>query len=826
MTVYPLQANMTRGELTPYAHARGDTEHYAAALGLARGVCVTRYGGVTRTPGTFYHGGAKFNNKLSRHIPFVFNRSQVYAIEAGDLYFRFWTDGGRIENPPGTPVEVVTPYAEADLKWLRVRQSGDVIYIWCRKTAGGAYQPRMLKRNSETSWTLSLYEPKDGPFLKEDTQGTTMTPAARGSITPIMTNNTTPSGTAASNGGSANAYRVFDGDKGVAFVQSGRTGWVSYDLPGANTAVADAYWVGSDSANPQDVPISWTFEGFDGTNWIVLDTRSGEPSWAAGETRFYDVVNKIAYQAYRFQWTAITESSSSDSRVGEIGIHESGDTQTAFNLVASSVNGINNNTGFLASDVGRVMRLLGSDGRWRTAVIVSRTNATTVTIRLYGHALPNTNAIARWQMGAFSEFSGWPGAGAIYEDRLVHARTDADPLGMWLSVNGDYQNFRLSSPVVADDGVSVRLTGGGLDEISWLEESISKDILAGTAGSLRAVGRNNEGEAFGPSNVRQRAQTLSPSSTADPVAIENVLLFLDFYEQRLYEAAYTYEVDGYLAREASTLNEHLFAAGVAQIAYLSHPHKMVIGRRYDGKLIFFTYDREQKVAGGTLVDFGGVVESILDLPGTTATDLWMVIRRTINGSTVRYVERLSEFWRADYTVQDIPLYGACGGIRDGAPATTISGVAHLNGETVGVWADGRDIGDAEVSGGSFTLPGGVSAEQIAWGIRMPWNVRTLRLTQIGNQDGSGLGRSVNIVSAYIDILETAGINVGSLLTQDLLTFEDEIEEDPDEPKPLRSGMFQIAVDDTWSNNGVLDINGDKMYPVTIRGIQLNIDGEP
>ena len=52
MTVYPLQANMTRGEMTPYVHARADTEHYAAGLALARNVIVMKYGGVTRVPGS------------------------------------------------------------------------------------------------------------------------------------------------------------------------------------------------------------------------------------------------------------------------------------------------------------------------------------------------------------------------------------------------------------------------------------------------------------------------------------------------------------------------------------------------------------------------------------------------------------------------------------------------------------------------------------------------------------------------------------------------------------------------------------------------------
>lgn len=830
MTVYPIQANMTRGELTPLAHARGDTEHYSASLAEARNVCVIRYGGITRTPGTLMQGPAKNSNKSARFIKFQFKRSQVYAIEAGDLYFRFWIAAGQIESSPGVPVEVATPYAEADLKNLRVRQSGDVLYIWCAKTAGGAYQPMTLTRTSETVWTLAEYNPKGGPFLKEETEGTILTPAGYGSPVPVMTNNTSPSGTAALHNGHADAWKVFDKDKATDYSGSSVTtpGWISYDFAGAATYVVDAYYMTCTRA--YCMPKVFTIDGYDGANWITLDTRTAEIDWSEGETRYYDFPNETAYQAYRMRWTALNADpndvgTTDNLFISELHFHQSADTQTAFNLTASSINGINDNTGFQSSDVGRVIRLLASDGRWRTATIAARTSTTVVTVTLDDQALPDLSPIARWQFGAFSDYSGWPHTGAIYEDRLVHANTDKDPLGLWTSRSADYDDMSTSVPIAADDAVSIRLTGGGLDEISWLSEQ-QEDMVGGTAASLRAVGRNNQNEAFGPSNVRQRAQTLAPASTAEPLSIENILLFIDFYEQRLYEAAYTYEVDGYLAREASTLNEHLFAAGVAEICYLSHPHKIVVARRYDGKLIFFTYDREQKVAGGTLVDFGGVVESVMDLSGDTMTDLWMVIQREVDGGTVRYVERLAEFWRADYTVQDVPVYYSCATIYDGAATNTITDADYLEGETVGIWADGRDIGDAVVTGGEFDLPGAVEAEQIVYGLRQPWSAKTLRLTQIGNQDGSGMARSVTIVEAFIDLYEAAGVSVGSLYNEDVLTFEDDAEADPDAPVTLRTGFYSLAVDDSWRNNGVLAMSGDRGYPATIRAVQLNIDGEP
>jgi hypothetical protein len=233
------------------------------------------------------------------------------------------------------------------------------------------------------------------------------------------------------------------------------------------------------------------------------------------------------------------------------------------------------------------------------------------------------------------------------------------------------------------------------------------------------------------------------------------------------------------------------------------------------------------VTGGTLLDIGGFVEDAEQLTGPTGTDLWLTVRRNIDGADVRYVETLAEFWRNDFTVQDVPVYGASALIYDDVATGTISGASHLRGETVGIWADGRDIGDAVVAAdGTVVLPYDVEAEQIVIAKRMPWEVRTLRLAQIGNRDGSGLGRKVDIVEGYIDLYEAAGVSVGSVDGVDVLGFEDEAEQDPYAPVTLRTGMFPLRVDDSWRNNGVLVLKGDRMYPVTVRAIQLEVDGEP
>src|SRR5690606_3969187 len=121
----------------------------------------------------------------------------------------------------------------------------------------------------------------------------------------------------------------------------------------------------------------------DGSTWVTIDSRQGETAWGGGETRFFEFANKTAYRYHRFQWLGNDDPGGTpDTRIAEIGFNRAAASQMAFNLTASSTTGINDGDGFKTTDVGRSIRLQGSDGRWRWAEIISRVSSTVVTIKL------------------------------------------------------------------------------------------------------------------------------------------------------------------------------------------------------------------------------------------------------------------------------------------------------------------------------------------------------------------------------------------------------------------------------------------------------------
>lgn len=818
MTVYPIQATFTRGQLTRELHARTDIDHYRQGLRLCTNWLVLRHGGLTRRPGTLYAGPAKNANKTAALLPFVFSDTQAYVLEFGDLYVRFWTNGGRVELT-GSPYEIVSPYGEADLANIQIAQSGDAVYIACE-----GYHPRKLKRLGETSWTIEKVEFKDGPYLKEDPQGTTITPAETGAVHPVMASNTTPSGVASDSAGHADAWKVFDGDLSETPTGiTGKSGSYTYMFDTGATRVADAYWMVSHDTTLNGTPTVWEFQGHDGTDWVTLDTRNGETGWGLGERRFFEFVNKTAYEGYRLAWTS--NDGSSYSVLAEIGIHEAGDNQTPFNLTASGVAGINGGVGFLASDVGRSIRLYGSDGYWRWGRITARASATVISVRLYGHSLQYTKPIARWKLSAFADNTGYPRAVGFFKERLCWGGTHDAPRTVWGSRSANYEDEGQQSPLVDDDAIELTMTGGQLNLVQWISEG--EDLLIGCSGSMRTIGQATTNAAFSATNADQKVQSHVGAARIPPVMIQRVAVFADRYRTRLHE----YGPDpssvsgGYATPELTILSADLFETGIRRLALQSSPHNLIWSVMGDGSCISTTYEKAQQIVGctrQTITD--GVVESCAVIPSEKGDQIWFLVRRIINGSTVRQIEYLSSPYNEVITPLDDCVYADASLQYDGAAASTFSGLGHLEGKTVGLLADGVDIGDATVSSGSITLPYGRTASKLTAGLRITSRAETLRLPSAGNQDGSGLGRNKRISEIMVDILDTAGLDTGTPSRVDPLRIA--TSSGDQSAGPLRTGAHRMFPTDSWRNGGVAVLQSTSMYPATIRAVILGVEGEP
>ncbi len=818
--LYPIQDVFTRGEISPRLHARASLDFYRAALAKCENFVTLPHGGIRARGGSYFVGEVKNSAKKTRAIPFIFSSEQAYCLEFGDLYIRVYAYGARV----GT-VELVSPYLEADLFDLAYVQSADQMWITHKN-----YPPKVLTRTAHTTWALTDFEFLDGPYDDINTTNTTLTPADTGHLTPDMTSNTTPSGTASDGGGSANAWAIFDRDKTQnILISGGGDGFVRFRTAGGAQRVVDAYWVtaANQATRAFDYATAWEIQGSnDGTNWVTLDTRTGEAGWGNGETRFYEFTNANAYEYHQFVFSGGGGDDANNTYLAEIAFHIAASNQTPFDLTASSVVGINGGAGFQTTDVGRAVRLLGADGLWRWAKITSRTSTTVVKIILYGHALPNTNPITRWRLGTFVP-GKYVESGSLYEERLAFSRR----FSVYASATGDFDNFALGEK--DDDALEFIQAGGGqANDIVWIADSDGA-LLIGTSGGIRALSGSGIDEALTPSSFKNRRSRTFGCARIRPVDAGQSFLYVTRSRKSIAELTQT-SASKFTSDDIGQISEHIPKQGVIELAFQTDPDPMLWFPLKNGELGGYTHQPSQEVRGMHRHRFGGsfagsdwpIVESAVVTPGQNGVDdIWLIVKRTIGGVTRRYIEIMTTPF--EYGQLEDAFQVDCGMTYSGAAVNVASGLGHLNGQLVDVLAGGKVYRGLPVASGQVTLPGGATAAQWQVGLPFQSEADTLEL-DVGGQDGSIIGRRKKVAKIILSLLETdtTGLQVQSFIRGRWESVRMPSIVAPDGRAKLYTGNVDVPVDDSWEGQGRVRIRHVNPTPCTIRAFTPVFDAEP
>lgn len=675
-------------------------------------------------------------------------------------------------------------FTEAQRKAIRFVQSVDVLYLLT-----GA-RPRKLSRYGDYDWRLETINFVDGPYMPTNSTATTLTPTATGNAIPNMIDDTTPAGIC---GGSGNRpyingtvatpvpflgrnltyklaasgfYKAFDADDNTYWAgdeeQAGDIVYVA-----ASPFVCDGYTIYMAMDN-QDTsylakdyaPSTFELRGSndDGATWTTLDRQETYVLYDNNKSVFIEIDNTTAYKRYQLKIYQLTRNGPIEPRVRRLSLRSS--TSVTFDLIASSVVGINNDAGFQTTDIGRLIRLRGSDGAWRSVEIVSRTSPMQVTVKLLGEPLLDTKAIKQWRLGYWSDTTGWPTVGDFFEDRLWLAGPSEFPDQFAGSVTGAYETFSQTDTfgeVLDDSAVVGRLNSRRLSRIRWLS-SDERGLVMGT-GSEEYTIRAPNNEAITARNVKARPATRRGSASVEPVRVDNQVLYVQRSGRTVREFAYVFEADGYKSPSMSQLASHLGAVPFVEMDYAAEPHSIVWIRRQDGTLVGLTYNREENVVGWHRHDLsGGVIESLAVLPQKDQLQdaLWVVVKRTINGVDKRYIERLTRFWDFDTTIADAHFVDS--GLRYiGAAIDKVYGLQHLEGEEVYGLADGRPVGPFTVANGSVTLP--FEAENIVLGLGYESEAETSRMEN-GAADGTAMGKVKRINSIVASVWNSVGGEVG------------------------------------------------------------------
>ena len=318
---------------------------------------------------------------------------------------------------------------------------------------------------------------------------------------------------------------------------------------------------------------------------------------------------------------------------------------TGITVTASAVTGINSGSGFLATDVGRQIRFRDGYG-----IITARTNTTVVTVEILID-MGSSSSSTDWSLGSFSTTTGFPSCVSFFEQRLVFAASVNNPQTVYFSKSGDYENMdaNIGGTVADDDAIIYTIASNQVNAIRFLTSA--RTLIIGTAGGEFVVSGGGDNNAVTPTNIMIKKQSNHGAANVDAISVGNATLFLQRAKRKIRELAYNFDVDGYIAPDLTILAEHITEGNVVEMAYQEEPLAIIWCVRGDGQLIALTYQREQEVVawhrhiiGGVFGTGNAVVESVAVIPTDDSEyELYMIVKRTINGATTRYVEYLHTF---------------------------------------------------------------------------------------------------------------------------------------------------------------------------------------
>ena len=486
---------------------------------------------------------------------------------------------------------------------------------------------------------------------------------------------------------------------------------------------------------------------------------------------------------------------------------------TGVAVVASAVTGINSGSGFLSTDVGRLVQF--GTGYGKITAVADTLNITITIIEDLG----SSTASANWSLGSFSDTTGHPSCVTFFEQRLVFAGTTSQPQTIFFSKSGDYENMdaNIGGTVADDDAIIYTIASNQVNAIRFM--TATRTLIIGTAGGEFTVSGGGTDNAITPTNILIKKQSNHGAANVDAIAVGNATLFLQRAKRKIRELAYNFDVDGYIAPDMTILAEHISEGGLTQMAYQQEPNQVIYAVRADGELIGLTYQREQQVTAWHRHIFGGafgagkaVCESVAVIPtDDTEYEVYVIVKRTINGATRRFVEYINNF---DFTETDNTTFNFLDSALaySGSAVTTISGLDHLEGQTVSVLANGATHPDKTVSNGSITLDR--SSTNVKVGLSYSSILQTMRL-DAGSQNGTSQGKTKRIYEITIRLYESVGVEVGeSLDNMERIPFR--TSSDPmDQGIPPFTGDKAVEFRGNYDTDGFIFVRQTQPLPLTI-----------
>jgi hypothetical protein len=620
------------GELSPEMFGRIDDIKFQTGAAKMRNFIPTPQGPAENRPGTFYVATVKDSTKSTRLLPFTYSTTQTMVLEFGQGYIRFHTQGSTLQagSPaayngatayvvgdlvssggvnyyciaattgnappnatywyplPSSAYEIPSPYQEADLFSIHYVQSGDVLTL-----VHPNHAPRELRRLGATTWTL-----------------TTITFVAPVAVpgTPTVT---------ASRGDALNITGITQANPGVV-TTVGNHGF----------AIGDSVYI--------DGGTMTQLSGF----YLVNTT----PATNTFSVKAYDTgvpVNTTAYTAW---------SSGGFVQFGD----KSLDFDNYYVVTAIAQNAVDESA---ASPTGNVINNLNAIGAkntisWSAVAGALRYNVYKRQSGLFGYIgqtaatsfdddniAPDMGITPPIVETPFNSANNYPRSVSYFEQRRIFAGTNNAPQTIWMTRSGTESDLSYSLPVKDSDRINLRVAAREVNTINHIVP-LTQLLLLTSSAEWRVSPINSD--ALTPTTISVRPQSYIGANDVQPEIVNNTVVYCAARGGHVRELGYSWQASGFVTGDLSIRAAHLFDdLTLVDMCYSKSPQPILWFVSSNGNLLSLTYMPEQQIGAWAQHDTLGLYESCTAVAEGNEDRVYVVVKRTINGNSVRYIERMA-----------------------------------------------------------------------------------------------------------------------------------------------------------------------------------------
>lgn len=600
---------------------------------------------VTRGPITFKIGTTSGGSEIFSGSLYTGIHSLAFIPSAATFHVEFstYSQGSRVIHSiaieSAGDLAIDTPWSGSDLQSLRFCQSHDVMFV-----ASPDSIVKRIERRGAGSWSLTDFEFSGGPFgtVNSESSHTLAPDVIKGVGTLTSSRDLFESGHVGS------LWKISHNGQ----VRSG-------NLSSGGSFVGTIQISGAGNGRIFQLDISGTWVG----TITVQRSIGNEISWEDVATLSY---------------TSNVSKSIDDNLDNQIIYYRAGFK-----------------TGDYTSGTAAVALSFGGGSTDGVARITSVTSSTVADIEVVSEFSAVSESSA-WAEGEWSGVRGWPTCVARFDGRLFYSRDDQ----FWATVSGTFDNFRGGEDDA--DSISRDVASGNANPIVWILGM--QRLIFGTEGAEASARSSSFDQPLTPTDITIRDASTIGSANVMPLRVDKRGLFVDRSGIRLYEIYYIVDEQDYASRPLTRMHVDVGRPSITQIAVTRQPHSRVWCIRGDGQCLVLLYDPSERVMGWSRLVTDGVFESVAVLPPeeSTAEDrVYFIVRRTINGSTVRYLEKMAPTYFEN--VSDVRRMDSYLDVEEETAFSVVSGLDHLEGKEVVILGDGSPHSPKTVVSGEVDL---------------------------------------------------------------------------------------------------------------------------